>query len=155
MKNNWWHNNGYKICRILLFWIWIPMWCYEKIQNKHYQSMKYSDKKTKKYLDKVLPQIIVAPDMFVFYNEYSFDGMNFYPKLFALSKPKKIGVYFHRFKKEVERYIIYQYQIVGYCKVITSTCADWIRIKKKFIWYNVPRKANDITGVVFYKKNIM
>lgn len=31
---DWWKKNGYKICRVVLFPVWVPMWAYEKISAK-------------------------------------------------------------------------------------------------------------------------
>ena len=61
-KNNklrkWWSRNDYKVWRVLLFWLWIPIMLFNKKKDNQYKTMQYSEKRAKKYLDKVLPYLV-------------------------------------------------------------------------------------------------
>lgn len=155
----WWNKNSYKIARVVFFYIWIPIFVYEKIKDNRYKNLKYSDDITKKYLDKVMPKLVFHyeedPNLILFHNTNDFGGIRFYWDLcsnWMTRKFKKETKYFSKFYGLVQKYIIEEYQIDGYEKIVLDNWIDWDRAKEKFGWYDTPYNKDYAKGVVFYKE---
>ena len=157
----WWRNNNYKVWRVLLFWIWIPCLCLQKIKDKRYKSLRYSDMTTKKYLDKLMPSLVVeyedSPDVILFYKSTdNYGGIKLPWDLwsnFVKKKSRRAYNYFRRFDDDVKNYIFNAYEIDGYSKININNWADWDKAVEKFNWYYAPYDKNYAKGVVFYKDN--
>jgi hypothetical protein len=154
----WWKKNKHKIARVVLFYIWIPILLHEKIKNTRYKNLTYSNDTTQKYLDKVMPKLVYHyeedPNLILFHDTEDFGGIRFYWDLCSnwMRKTfKKETRYFGKFNKEVKNYIIQEYNIDGYKKMILSNWADWRKAQKLFGWYSTPYNADYANGVVFYK----
>lgn len=154
----WWSRNGYKVCRVVFFYIWIPVFVYEKIKDAQYKNLKYDNNTTKKYLDKVMPKLVShyeeSPNLILFHNTSDFGGIRFYWDLcsnWMTRKFKKETKYFAKFHGLVQKYIIEEYQIDGYEKMVLDNWIDWDRAKEKFDWYDTPYNKDYAKGVVFYK----
>lgn len=151
----WWRNNDYKVWRVLLFWLWIPMKLIcDKNKNK-YQAIQYKEETTKKYLDKVLPYMVSywneESDRFLMTTAYDMGGINFKALINLPSKYGKQRRYFTKFYQEVKAYIVRTYEIDGYEKFSILTYDDWQTAKEKFDWYGTPYNDDVAKGVVFYK----
>ena len=156
----WWHKNGYIVARILLFYIWIPYTLYDKYKNKKYNNLKYNDETTKKYLDRVLPDLAVycdeGPNLILISNadDYDYGGIDFlydFCSSWMRKKHKKEKEYFTKFNYELQDYIIKSYQIKGYNKMCLLNWTDWDKAAEKFGWYDTPWHSDYAKGVVFYK----
>lgn len=154
----WWSKNSYKVCRVVFFYIWIPVFVYEKIKDAKYKNLKYDNNTTKKYLDKVMPKLVShyeeSPNLILFHNTSDFGGIRFYWDLcsnWMTRKFKKETKYFSKFYGLVQKYIIEEYQIDGYEKMVLDNWIDWDRAKEKFDWYDTPYNKDYAKGVVFYK----
>ena len=154
----WWSKNGYIVARVTFFYIWIPIWAYEKIKKTRYKNLKYSDSTTKKYLDKVMPKLVAYyeenPNIILFHDTNDFGGIRFNWDLNSYWMEKKFRKetrYFAKFHCKVEEYIIYDYHIDGYEKMILENWTDWNKAKEKFDWYDTPYNSGYARGVVFYK----
>ena len=151
----WWNRNDYKVWRVLLFWIWIPMKLFGEINIKQYKQIKYSEKTAKKYLDKVLPYLVARwreePDCFLFTTAGDMGGIQFRALMSLPSKYRKQRRYFTKFYQEVQAYIVRTYEIDGYEKYPILTYDDWQAAKKKFDWGGTPYHDDVAKGVVFYK----
>lgn len=152
----WWRKHKYAILRILLFWIWIPAICYEKIQEQRYKSIKYSDPLTKKYLDKILPDLVVQyeedPNLLLFSEADDMGGIRLMSALtsaFIYNKYKTQYLYFKKFRQDVKDYILNEYEIDGYNKMKLFNSADWNAAREKFDWGSTPYDDNYVQGVVF------
>ena len=156
---NWWRKNDYKVYRVLLFYVYIPVYFYEKAKKTRYDSMKYSDELTKKYLDKVLPKLVAryeeSPNEILFHNTEDFGGIRFYWDLcsnYMRKKFKKETRYFTKFDSKVREYIIDEYTIDGYEKLKLLNWTDWSKAKEKFGWYSTPYNTDYAKGAMFYKE---
>lgn len=154
----WWNKNAYKIARVIFFYIWIPILVCEKVKDSKYKNLKYSDDTTKKYLDKVMPKLVSHyeenPNLLLFHNTSDFGGIRFYWDLcssWMQKNFKKETQYFSKFHWLVQKYIIEEYQIDGYEKMILDNWTDWSKAKEKFDWYGVPYNVDYAKGVLFYK----
>ncbi len=151
----WWRKNSYKVWRVLLFWLWLPMLLHEKISKKRYDAMKYSDKSNKKYLDKVLPYLVAYweddSNCFLMTEAGDMGGIRFKSLGYLPRKYRKQERYFTKFYQEVKAYIVRTYEIDGYEKFPILTSGDWYAAKEKFDWGGVPYSDDYAKGVVFYK----
>ena len=151
----WWRTNSYKVWRVLLFWIWIPIVLLEKKRDKQYMAMKYSEETTKKHLDKVLPYLVSYwgenPSCFLFTTASDIGGIDFRSLMSLRHRYRKQERYFIKFYEEVKAYIVRTYEIDGYAKFPILTYSDWQAAKDKFDWGSTPYHDDVAKGVVFYK----
>lgn len=151
----WWRNNSYKVWRVVLFWLWIPIKLLCCINKKRYKAMQYSDETTKKYLDKVLPYLVAywgeESNCFLFTSAGDMGGINFKALMSLPRRYRKQGRYFVKFYQEVKTYIVRTYEVGGYEKFQILTSADWYAAKEKFDWGGVPYYDEIAKGVVFWK----
>ena len=157
----WWQKHGYKVLRVLLFYVWIPCWCHQKLKDKRYKEMSYNDNTTKKYLDKCLPTLVAhceeSSDVFLFHHCEDYGGIHFFwtfNSSWFEKKFKKQSSYFVKFSREVEKYIISNYQVNGYDKIVLDNYKLWSDACDRFDW-NVPYNADNAVGVVFFKRAIV
>lgn len=151
----WWSRNSYKVWRVLLFWVWIPIMLFDKTKDQQYKAMKYREETTKKYLDKVLPYLVSHwdedPNCFLFTTYSDMGGVNFRALMSLRRRYRKQERYFIKFYEEVKAYIVRTYEIDGYEKFPILTSADWYAAKEKFDWGGTPYHDDIAKGVVFYK----
>lgn len=151
----WWSRNSYKVWRVLLFWIWIPIMLLDKKNIKQYDEMRYREETTKKYLDKVLPYLVSYwdedPSCFLFTTASDMGGINFRALMSLHRRYRKQERYFIKFYEEVQAYIVRTYEIDGYAKFPIMTYDDWQIAKVKFDWGSTPYRDDVAKGVVFYK----
>lgn len=151
----WWRNNSYKVWRVLLFWLWIPLWLLNQRYNKQYKVMRYSEETTKKYLDKVLPYLVSywgeEPNCFLITDAGDMGGVRFQALMSLPSRYHKQERYFIKFYQEVKAFIVRTYQVDGYDKFPILTYSDWQAAKEKFDWGSTPYHDDIAKGVVFYK----
>ena len=151
----WWRYNSYKVWRVLLFWIWIPLLLLDIIDDKKYKAIKYNDETTKKYLDDVLPYLVSRceedPNCFLFTTASDMGGIYLNSLMNLKSKYRKQERYFIKFYEEVRTYIVRTYEVDGYEKFPILTYSDWQTAKEKFDWGSTPYRDDIAKGVVFYK----
>lgn len=157
--HKWWCKNKHKILRVVLFWIYIPMLCYEKLKDRQYKALKYDDNVTKKYLDKLLPKIVVRkgvdPARILITNTDDYDSVRFYwdfDSAWMRRKHKNAARYLSKFSKRVETYIMDTYQIDGYKKMVFNNFNDWKAAKDIFGWEYVPWNYENSHGALFYEE---
>ena len=115
----WWDKNGYKILRILLFYIWIPMLIIDKIKSKNYKKIYNNGEVSvdwlKKFCDTYLPGICDKTEngYYFFNNGYGFGGYKFIKR-----KDRKIA---SMHCSILLYYIVNKYEIEGYDKNILSS----------------------------------
>lgn len=151
----WWRKNSYKVWRVLLFWLWIPIKLFCDADDKKYKAIQYSDEITKKYLDKVLPYLVSywgeEPDCFLMTDAGDMGGISFKALMSLPRRYRKQERYFSKFYQEVKAYIVRTYEVDGYEKFPILTSEDWYAAKEKFDWGGVPYSDDYAKGVVFYK----
>lgn len=151
----WWRNNSYKVWRVLLFWIWLPIKLLHDADEKKYKTIQYSDEITKKYLDKVLPYLVSywgeEPNCFLITSAGDMGSIRFTALMHLPRRYRKQQRYFIVFYEQVKAYIVRTYEIDGYDKFPILTSEDWYAAKEKFDWGGVPYNDEYAKGVVFYK----
>lgn len=151
----WWSKNGYKVGRVVLFPIWFYVIIRDKAKEKSYKELTYSDEMCNKYLDKVLPQIILSrgcTNEIVITNYDDGGDIEFSDLSWNLrTKNKKAKRFLSKFSTEVQEFILNEYQIEGYERVTATNWMEWQALKKRFDWKYSP--CGDYTkGVVFFAK---
>ena len=151
----WWQHNSYKVWRVLLFWLWIPIKVFNIKTDKRYKAMQYSNETTKKYLDKVLPYLVAYwredPNCFLITSAGDMGSIRFRALMSLPRRYRKQERYFTKFYQEVQTYIVRTYEVDGYNKFPILTSGDWYAAKEKFDWGGVPYSDDYAKGVVFYK----
>lgn len=151
----WWRANSYKVWRVLLFWVWIPIKLFYNANENKYKAIQYDNETTKKYLDKVLPYLVSywgeEPNGFLITSADDMGGIQFQALKRLPSRYRKQKRYFIKFYKKVEEYIVRTYEVDGYEKFSIMTSEDWYAAKEKFDWGGVPYSDDYAKGVVFYK----
>lgn len=151
----WWRKNSYKVWRVLLFWLWLPIKLFCDADDKQYKAIQYSNEITKKYLDKVLPYLVAywreEPNCFLMTDAGDMGGISFKALMSLPRRHRKQERYFTKFYQEVKAYIVRTYEVDGYEKFSIMTSADWHAAKEKFDWGGVPYSDDYAKGVVFYK----
>lgn len=155
----WWKKNDYKVIRVILF----PIWIYAILEEKYKKSQHAKIKKCqdikpifKKYLDKVMPfmvahyckdakQILISGDCYMGDIEFN----DFYSSTIR-KKYSRIGNFFTIYYDELKKYILSEYQIEGYEKMILDSYRTWNEAKEKFDWADIPYNVDYCKGVVFY-----
>lgn len=151
----WWRCNSYKVWRVLLFWLWIPMVLFGIKEEKRFKATQYREETTKKYLDKVLPYVVARwneePDCFLITSAGDMGGIRFEALMNLPRRYRKQERYFIKFYQEAKAYIVRTYEIDGYDKFPIVASADWYAAKEKFDWGGVPYNDEFAKGVVFWK----
>ena len=161
----WWRKNNYKVWRVILFPIWIFQLLHKKYKKYKNDSMVFSNKVCKKYLDKMIPIALTnrvssweSIDCFTISNVGDFSIVTFsslgglFDNYFRRHRCKKEVSYIYKFYKQVEKYIIDEYQIDGYNKEKMTNYKEWRSVKDKLGWKYIPCCSDDGSiGVVFYK----
>ena len=124
----WWNKNGYKVMRVLLFYIWIPSLIIDKLKAKNYikdyNNGEISVDWLKKFCDKYLPGICDKTEngYYFFNNGYGFSGYRFIKR-----RDRKIAS-IHR--SSLLYYIVDKYEIEGYTKdVIDNGRYDYYEVE--------------------------
>lgn len=153
---SWWRKNNYKVLRVMLWYIYIPMMIHEKIVNRRIKNFSENKTKTRKYLDKAFPKIVAhyCPDISCILIVLGFDPNNngdFCTEDFKRGYVigKKAAKYFSLLTIEQRKQMIIDYQIDGYKKMMLTNWQDWSKAEQKFNW--PPNWGKDYDkGVVFY-----
>ena len=155
---SWWRKNDFKVARVLLFFIWIPYMIYKNIKDNSYNNLTFDTALTKRYLDRVLPKMAAQyeedSNLILFHDSDDFGGINFYWNMcsdWMAKNFRKETRYFRKFNREVKAYIVQEYIINGYEKLVLDNWIDWDRAKEKFGWGGTPYNKDYAKGVVFYK----
>ena len=165
IKNNkfisWWKKNDYKVYRIILFPlfpIWVTELLWEKYKDYKYKKLVFNEEKCKKYLDFVIPKMVVRynddHNEILISNADDMGGIEFsdFHSSWMHKKYRKQYLFFLKFYSEIADYILEKYQIEGYKKNIVDNWKEWNKAKEQFGWYDTPYYADSCKGVIFYKE---
>jgi hypothetical protein len=151
---SWWSKNNYKVLRVIFFPAWIYYILREKYKDKNYASLTYTPELCKKYLDKVLPNMVAhyCEDAKIFLISDSDDmgDIEFYDFWQYRKQNKKYKKFFVKFEYKIKEYILNEYEIDGYSKMTLLNWTHWDQAKNKFGWSETPYNSDYKKGVVFY-----
>ena len=150
----WWNQNDYKVMRVIFWPIWLYQVLIEKHKDKSYKALTFSKETCKKYLDKVMPKMVAC-----YNNDHSeilisnADGMgDIQFSYFGECKNKKMSRFFRKFRAELKQYILEEYTIDGYEKMVIDNWTVWEKAANMFDWWGKPYNSDDAKGALFYKE---
>ena len=151
----WWNKNGYKVIRVILWPVWLSYILKEKYKDKSYDALAFSKETCKKYLDKVMPKMVACYNEdhseILISNADDMGGIQF-SCFFRNCKNKKMSKFFRKFDVELRQYILEEYTIDGYEKMVLDNWTLWEKAEKKFGWWGTPYNSDYAKGALFYKK---
>lgn len=155
---SWWRKNGYKIMRVILFPIWISYEIKTRLKDKWYKELEFSPEVCKAYLDKVLPGMVAHycedAKCFLISNTDDMGDIQFCYFWQSSQINKKYESFFLKFTRLCEEYILNNYQIDGYQKMVLLNYSDWKQAAKKFDWNGTPYRSDYVKGVIFYTNKL-
>lgn len=156
----WWDRNGYKVMRVVLWFIWIPLLLYETCINlSRKRKFVENPEKTKKLFDKAFPKIIaehyddpsVIVVMFINSDEW-FEDVSIGDFCYDSCLSKRIKKYFKSLPDWRIEQLLLDCEIDGYNKIIVSQYQDWNKVVKFFDWSPYFHAEHD-KAVIFYDKS--
>lgn len=128
---NWWRKNGRKIVRVVLFPVWYPLWIADKIKNKMYARIEWSDERANEILSYYVPRYAdwneEAQEFHFFDNGY---GWSIYQAKKRLKfKDRR---FWNKFRGwgggEIREYLLNTFELEGFAKEL-GCCEDgWTEI---------------------------
>ena len=151
--SKWWNKNGYKIIRVILWPAWLFVVIKEKCHKKAYSELVFTNSTCKKYIDAVMPEMVRRHnnlhEEILISNADDMGAIEFVH--FYHSKNKKANTYFLKFFNEVKEYILTEYVIDGYDKMIIDNYTHWYEAQRRFNWDSTPNSKDFAKGVIFYE----
>jgi len=151
---DWWRKNDYKVFRVILFPVYFVSLFSERHKDKTYEQMEFSSDVCKKYLDKVLPNMVAHycedAKNFLISSTDDMGDLEFHDFWGSYNKNKKSSRFFLKFDNQFRDYIMNEYQIDGYQKMTLTNWTHWDKAKEKFDWGGTPYNSDYAKGVIFY-----
>lgn len=157
----WWRKNDYKVYRVIFFPIYIIQLIREKCHKHTYDKLQFSNEKSKKLIDKELSRLVaydidcglISKDEEIAIctsNDFGISFSSF--GVWYRGQNKSAKNYFLKFSSEIKEFIINEYAIDGYQKMVIDDWIKWDKAKEKFGWYSTPNNKDYAIGVIFYKE---
>lgn len=133
---NWWHKNGYKVMRVILFPIWIPVWAVDKIQNKMYVRTEWSDERANKILSYYVPRKCSwneeEQELYFFDNGYGWSISH--AKKYLKRKDRRFWNKFNGWcGGRIREYLLNTFELEGFTKKLGNCEDGWTEISFKKI----------------------
>lgn len=139
--------------RVILFPIWIVYEVKTRVKDARYKNLCFSKETCKEYLDKIMPLMVSTycedTNEFLISNSDDVGDIEFSDFWNARKLKKKYKQFFLKFYSQCEEYILNEYNIDGYSKMLLLNYIDWKNAKTKFGW-SVSYNADYKKGVIFY-----
>ena len=157
----WWRKNDYKVYRVIFFPIYIIQVIREKCHKISYEKLQFSNEQSKKLIDKELSRLVAyeidrgfsSKDEEIAICTSDDFGISFSSfGLWYRGRNKSAKNYFLKFSSEIKEFIINEYTIEGYQKMVIDNWILWDRAKEKFGWGGTPNNKDYAIGVIFYKE---
>lgn len=155
----WWHKNDYKVMRVVLWFIWIPMWLHRKYVFRKKKQFVEIPSKTKKWLDKVFHKMVAhycneAEEILIVLGSDRENCGDFSTNDFANYNGigKRAKKYFELLTSEQRQQMIMGYDIEGYEKKLLLCRSDWEEIEQQLGW-DTNWNEDYCKAVVFYDNN--
>ena len=136
---DWWHKNGYKVWRVVLFPIWGCVWAKDKIKNKLNARIEWSEERVKEILNYYVPRKCS-------WNEedqelYFFDNGYGWSMCYAKKRLKfKDRAFWNKYRGwtggKIREYLLNTFELEGFTKELGSCEDGWTEIYFKKIEEN-------------------
>ena len=128
---DWWHKNGYKVMRVVLFPIWIPVWAVDKIKYKMYDRTEWSDEHASEILNYYVPRKCSwneeDQELYFFDNGYGWSMC--YAKKYLKFKDRRFWNKFNGWNGgEIRRYLLDAFELEGFTKELGNCEDGWTEI---------------------------
>ena len=133
---DWWRKNGYKVWRVVLFPIWVPVWAKDKIKSKLNARIEWSEERVKEILNYYVPRECFwneeKQELYFFDNGYGWS-------MYCAKKHLKIKdrAFWNKYRGwtggKIREYLLNTFELEGFTKEL-GCCADgWTEIYFKKI----------------------
>jgi hypothetical protein len=128
---NWWHKNGHKVMRIVLFPVWIPVWAVDKIKYRMYDRTKWSDERANEILSYYVPRTCSwseeSQELYFFDNGYGWSMC--YAKKYLKFKDRRFWNKFNGWNGgEIRWYLLDAFELEGFTKELGNCEDGWTEI---------------------------
>lgn len=132
----WWNKNSYKVARVVLFPIWFGVLTKEKIEQKLNSRVKWSEERVETILDYYVPRYASwngeTKSFYFFDNGYGWDSCR--AKKLLNRKDRRFWNKYNGFGGgELRRYLINNFELEGFEKVVLDTYNGFTEIEFKMI----------------------
>ena len=133
---DWWHKNGHKVMRVVLFPIWIPVWAVDKIKYRMYDRTKWSDERVNEILSYYVPRKCSwneeSQELYFFDNGYGWSMC--YAKKHLKFKDRRFWNKFNGWNGgEIRWYLLDTFELEGFTKELGNCEDGWTEIYFKKI----------------------
>lgn len=119
--SKWWHANGYKVMRVLFFYVWLPMLALEKISNKldarNYWSKKRADEILAYYIPRRAEWDNEEQEFYFYDNGYGW-SINLAKKYLKLKDRRFWNLHNGFSGGEIRRFLIEEFELEGFTKEV-------------------------------------
>ena len=137
---DWWHKNGYKVMRVVLFPIWIPVWAVDrtqdKIKSKLNARIEWSDKRVNEILNYYVPRhgswSEETQELYFFDNGCGW-SMRHAKKHLKRKDRRWWNVFSGWTGGEIRQYLMNSFELEGFTKELGDCSGGWTEISFKKI----------------------
>jgi hypothetical protein len=132
----WWRKNGHKVMRVILFPIWLGVKAKEKIESYLNSRLEWSEERANEILSYYIPRKAewdAEDKLFYFADNGRGWGMRCYQKKIKLSDRRWWRRYTSGWGGKVRIYLINEFELEGFEKIVGHTYDYWTEITFKLI----------------------
>lgn len=128
---DWWKKNGYKVMRVVLFPIWIPVWAVDKIKNKMWASIEWDEERLHEVLSYYVPRKCSwneeEQELYFFDNGYGWSMC--YAKKRLKRKDRAFWKKYSGWSGgKIRQYLLFQFELEGFTKKLGNCSDGWTEI---------------------------
>ena len=128
---DWWHNNGYKVMRVVLFPIWGCVWTHDKIKGKLNAQTEWSDERANEILNYYVPRKCSwneeDQELYFFDNGYGWSMC--YAKKRLKFKDRRFWNKFNGWTGgKIREYLLNTFELEGFTKKLGNCEDGWTEI---------------------------
>ena len=133
---DWWHKNGHKVMRVVLFPIWIPVWAVDKMKDKMYARIEWNEERVQEILNYYVPRkcswIEGEQELYFFDNGYGWSMC--YAKKRLKLKDRRFWNKFNGWSGgKIRQYLLNSFELEGFTKELGNCSDGWTEISFKKI----------------------
>ena len=137
---DWWRKNGYKVCRVVLFPVWCPIWVWDRLRIKWYAMMDakqvWSDERANEILSYYVPRKCSwneeEQELYFFDNGYGW-SMSHAKKYLKFKDRRFWGKHKGWTGGKIREYLLNTFELEGFTKELGNCSDGWTEIYFKKI----------------------
>lgn len=128
---DWWHKNGHKVMRVVLFPIWVPVWVMDKMKSKMYDRIEWDEERLNEVLDYYVPRKCSwneeQQELYFFDNGYGWSISH--AKKYLKFKDRRFWKKFNGWSGgKIRQYLLFQFELEGFTKKLGNCEDGWTEI---------------------------